>query len=390
MLLKIDRYLLRSCLGLLAGLTGLALAMLLLERLIRITDILSGSNNAALAAARMIANLVPHYLEMALPGALLIAIIISVDRLSRSGEIVALMATGVSLHRIARPYLGLGAVLALASVLISGYLQPISRYNYRLIVFELQQSSIIAAFQERKFVQFKDRVIWTEKVDFSGRDLGETFIIETAENGSRRFLAGQSGLLHEAEGGGWMISLQGSMAGRMPATIIDGQGDRLMMAKVDWHLPKTEGVYRVRGDDQRELTLTEMLTGSYKDDGREIDPVAVAADIHNRFSRSALLIVLPLIGVVLGLNLGRTPRSGGIVMGIFLLLLVQKMMEYGLLVAQRGTVPAWAGLWPTVIMIALAGAVLFQRAANGHTSLPSLWSWSWWQRKADNTDGAAT
>ncbi|PKN31812.1 MAG: hypothetical protein CVU63_21985 [Deltaproteobacteria bacterium HGW-Deltaproteobacteria-20] len=88
-------------------------------------------------------------------------------------------------------------MLALASVLISGFLQPITRYNYRQIAFELRQSSIVTAFKERKFVQFRDRVVWTDRVDSTGRNLGETFITETAPDGGRRFMTGRTGTLAE-------------------------------------------------------------------------------------------------------------------------------------------------------------------------------------------------
>jgi lipopolysaccharide export system permease protein len=75
---------------------------------------------------------------------------------------------------------------------------------------------------------------------------------------------------------------------------------------------------------------------------------------------------LPLIGVILGLNLGRTPRSGGIAIGILLLLSVQKILEYGLALAERGAVPAWAGFWPVVLVLAVAALFMFRRLAHGH------------------------
>lgn len=379
MFARLDRYMLRSTLGLFAGLTGLAMGVLLIERLIRLTEVLSGSDEATLTAVRMIANLVPHYLEMALPAALLIAIIISVDRLSRSGEIVAMMATGVSLIRIARPYMMMAAVLALASVLISGFLQPITRYNYRQIAFELKQSSIVTAFKERKFVQFRDRVVWTDHVDSTGRKLGATFIIETAADGSRRFMTGQTGLLRDDGQGAWVITLSEGMIGQLPAAIGEAgeagagrQGDRLMVANVDWQMPVANEAFRSRGNDQRELTLSELISGSYRDRGHVIDPVSASADLHDRLSRSALLLALPLIGVALGLNIGRVARSGGVATGIFLLLVVQKLLEFGLLKAERGAIPAWAGLWPIVLVVALGSVILFRLAATGRQVLPTI------------------
>jgi lipopolysaccharide export system permease protein len=385
MLFKLDRYLLRNNLGLLAGFIAIALAILMLERLIRITDLIAGSDDALQSAARMIANLLPHYLGMALPGALLIATIICVERLSRSGEIVALMSTGVSLNRIARPFLALGFMLALASIAISGFLQPLSRYNYRAIVHELKQSSIVTAFQERKFAQFDDKVVWTSKVNFAGRKLGETFIVETKKNGDRKFIAGHTGVLHEDGSGSWVITLQDAMIGDLPAQITTPQGNRLNTARVTWKMPSQIDGYRDRGDDQRELTLTELLTKSYLKHDQSINSAAAQSDMHDRLSRAALLFVLPLISVVLGLQLGRISRSGGLAIGILLLLVVQKLLEYGLSLAQRGVVPPWAGTWPIVALVAGLGIYTFRRRATGRSALPALWPIS---RPATQADGA--
>jgi lipopolysaccharide export system permease protein len=373
MLFKLDRYLLRNNLGLLAAFIALALAILMLERLIRITDLIAGSDDALQSAARMIANLLPHYLGMALPGALLIATIISIERLSRSGEIVALMSTGISLNRIVRPFLGLGLVLALGSIFISGFLQPISRYNYREIVHELKQSSIVAAFHERKFVQFDDKVVWTSKVNFAGRKLGETFIIETDRKGNHQFITGHTGVLREDADGTWVINLQDAMIGDLPARITTPQGNRLNTAQVTWRMPSPISGYRDRGDDQRELTLIELLRKSYLGSDQNINPAIAQSDMHDRMSRAALLIVLPLIAVVLGLQLGRVARSGGLAIGIMLLLLVQKLLEYGLSLAQRGVVPPWAGTWPIVALVAGLGFYTFRRTASGRSAFPALW-----------------
>ncbi|WP_158275442.1 LptF/LptG family permease [Maritimibacter sp. 55A14] len=369
MIVELDRYLLRNNLGLFAALTGLALAILLLERLIRITDLISTSDHAVVSAVRMIANLVPHYLEMALPGALLIATIITIGRLSRSGEIVGMMSSGVSLYRIVRPYMAMAVLLALVSILVTGYLQPVSRYNYREIVHELKQDAVVAAFQERKFVQFDDWVVWTDAVDREGRKMGETFIVETGPDGSRRFLTGSSGALLEDEEGAWAITLADGMAGRIAGRVESGQGDRLTIDRVSWRLPHSAPGFRSRGADQRELTLTELIAGDFAAGGRDIDPVVAMSDLHDRISRAALLVVLPLVGVILGLNLGRKMRSGGVAIGILLLLVVQKLLEYGLLMAERGAVPPWAGLWPVVLTVAVGSVFFFHRLAEGRPLL---------------------
>jgi lipopolysaccharide export system permease protein len=65
-------------------------------------------------------------------------------------------------------------------------------------------------------------------------------------------------------------------------------------------------------------------------------------------------------------------RAGGLAMGIVVLLMVQKLLEYGLTLAQRGTVPTWAGSWPIVALVAFGGIYTFRRIASGRSALPRL------------------
>ena len=96
----IDKYLFRDCLRLFAGLCGLVLSILLVERLIRIVEVVANSENGEVASFRMIIDLVPHYLQLAIPAALFLAMIISIDRLSRSGELVTMLSAGLSLRQL--------------------------------------------------------------------------------------------------------------------------------------------------------------------------------------------------------------------------------------------------------------------------------------------------
>lgn len=360
-----DRYLLRSFFGLFAGLTVLALALLLLERLIRITDLVSGSDNALVSGGLLIANLIPHYLSLALPGAFLIAMILTLDRLSRSGEIVALLGAGVSLYRIMRPFMGLAFVLALASLLISGFLQPLSRHSYREIVHNLQHQSVLAVFQEQKFVQYDNRIIWTGNVSGRSRTLGQTFILERRPDGGHTLLTGNTGHLRQSRAGEWEIRLMdGSGVSYNEA---DGPGiyDRVEYGELRWPVGQAGSAYRARGGDERELFLTELMAaGLYAGPSAIAAPVAAAA-FHDRTSRAALLLTLPMIAFVLGINLGRMARATGVVYGILILLGVQKVLEYGLAQSSAGTLAAWLGFWPVVLFVALAAAILFRRLAEG-------------------------
>lgn len=365
MIAKLDRYLIRSFLGMFAGLTVLAMALLLLERLIRITELVSGSGNALLSGSLLIANLIPHYLNLALPGAFLISMILTVDRLSRSGEIVALMAAGVSLYRIVRPFMGVALVLAAASLLISGFLQPLSRYSYREIVYNLQHQSVLSVFQEQKFVQYNDRIIWTDSVQPSSRRLGQTFILETEPDGTRTVLTGRTGLLQESGSGEWEIILQEGAGASYRESDAPDVYDRIEFGELIWPVIPDAGQYRERGNDERELFLSELLNPSSTANGEGIAPAIAASAFHDRTSRAALLLVMPLIAILLGLNLGRIARSSGVILGILILLSVQKVLEFTLVQSSEGIIPPWVGFWPIVMLVGLVALALFQRLSEG-------------------------
>ena len=90
---------LTECLRLFASLCGLVLSILLIERLIRIVEVVADTENGALVAVSIIVNLIPHYLQLAIPAALFLAMIISIDRLSRSGELVTMPSLSTSPSR---------------------------------------------------------------------------------------------------------------------------------------------------------------------------------------------------------------------------------------------------------------------------------------------------
>ena len=55
---------LTECLRLFASLCGLVLSILLIERLIRIVEVVADTENGALVAVSIIVNLIPHYLQL--------------------------------------------------------------------------------------------------------------------------------------------------------------------------------------------------------------------------------------------------------------------------------------------------------------------------------------
>ena len=360
---RLDIYLLKQCVQVVVGLTGLALGVLLLERLLRIFELVSNTTDTIGAAARMLLNLIPYYLGLAIPVALFLGVLITVDRVARTGELSASLAAGVSMFQILRPFMIVAGTLAMASILIMGFLQPLGRYDFRATVDRVEQTSDEAAFQEGKFAQNGRFVFWTE--DRSGGDrLGPIFILEEG-------LPGDAARITTAPSG--RIS-QGVLEDETRITLNTGQGitispaetlivEQLDFRRLDWNIEGDVLSFRPRGDDERELTILELVAEA-QGKGRDIvTPHIAATAAHAQIGRSLLLLLLPLIALPMGLGYGRSFQSTGIAVGIVFLLVAQKSLEAGQSLASAGSIAPWMGTWPVFGVIAVLGLGLFLRSA---------------------------
>lgn len=359
---RLDIYLLKQCVQVVVGLTGLALGVLLLERLLRIFELVSNTSDTMGAAARMLLNLIPYYLGLAIPVALFLGVLITVDRISRTGELSASLAAGVSMFQVSRPFMLIAGGLALASFVIMGFLQPLGRYDYRATVDRVQQSSFEAAFQEGKFAKIGRRVFWTE--DRTGGDrLGQLFILEEGrEGGTARLTTAPSGVIG-----------RGVAEDETRITLNEGQGviisptrtlvEQLDFDRADWNIEGDILSFRARGDDERELTIVELVQEARGRGDGIVEPHVAAAAAHAQLGRSLLLLLLPLIALPMGLGYGRSFQSTGIAVSIVFLLVVQKSLETGQTLAADGVIAPWAGTWPVFLLVAVLGAFLFLRSA---------------------------
>lgn len=363
---QLNRYIFKRAVISIGGLIAFAIVVLLLERLLRIFEIVSNSSNPAGDASSMVINLLPHYLGIAVPMALLLGTIITIDRFSRSSELTAALGAGVSLFHMTKPFLGLAVFLMGLTLFIEGYMQPIGRYNYRQVVNSVKQQSFTAALREGTFTKVGNTTFFagTEK---AGSAIGPVFIYEKLttegkEDGGVRVTTAAEGklivreetqepVLQLAEGQTYQVisgrQLNGDLS--FESSAMAGRSSDLM--------------FRARGDDERELTSIELFKNR---SGTVYDTLPVEvnnAALHLRLGRAMLLLILPFIAVPFGLNYGRNPSSAGIFIGVVMLVSLQKALEFGQSLGAKGVIPPWAGIWPIIIGVALFAAYIFRKSA---------------------------
>jgi len=373
---RLNRYILKNAAISIGGLVIFACCVLLLERLLRIFEIVSNSTNPGGDATTMIVNLLPYYLGMAVPIALLLGTIITIDRLSKSSELTAALGAGVSLFHMTKPFILLAIFLSGITMFVEGYFQPVGRYKYRQTADLVKQQSFTAALREGTFTKV-DKQTFFAGTDGEDGEIGPIFIYQEGNEveGLKNYRITTAGIGEINVLDNYpVLNLAKSQAFPIMDNVLSGQGsaDETSILR-----PAEVNKYRLRGDDEREMTSLELFANRNGTVTNVIDKNTNNAMLHLRLSKAVLLLILPFIAVPFGLNYGRNPSSAGIFIGVVFLVSLQKALEFGQSLGAAGKIPPWLGIWGIIISVAIFAFILFWKSAF-KMGQPPLTSFSHW------------
>ena len=331
-----DRYLLRLVAWPLLGALAVTLTAFLLERALRLLADLAGANDAAAYLAGLLLTLTPYYLGLTLPAAFFLALFLVCARLSDGSEVDALMAGGLSLDRLAAPFLVLGCVLGVASLILSGWVQPEARYAYRALLHAARNDGWNGRLQGGAFAEPDAKSVMTaDAADAGGRSLRRVWIRQLVDGDERITTAARARLRPAPDDPGHIrLALQDGQQTRHDAA---GRPDVLAFRTLELELPLPAGdrTLRARGEDERELTLGE-LGGTATAASRP----RLRAELYVRLARALALPLLPLLAVPLSLSAKRGGRAASLVVAAVVLFGFQHLLQVGQGLGGRGRLPA--------------------------------------------------
>jgi lipopolysaccharide export system permease protein len=396
----LDLYLLKQIMPTLLVTLLVAAIILLLERLLRLLDIAVGNGVSTLVVFQMLFNLIPHYIGLALPAALFLGVLLAFRKLSSQSELDAIQSSGVGLSRFIRPAVLLGLLIMMVNLVLVGYLQPLSRYAYRVILFNVTSGVLESGIGEGVFMDLPNGyTLRVEQSRGAGRELYGVFAHQQKKDGTIVTLTAKRGELFTG-GPDQATSLRLYAGNRSEWSPGATSASTVSFDAFDWPLNLQDLIrFRIRGGDERELTLSELLHGYVKNMGgtqaglngaptdpavlREdlVSPAAIAAELHGRIVFSLSILFLPMLAAPLGIMAHRASKSFGLVLGLLVLVVYHKVLEFSEAYATVGGVPPGLALWlPFALFIAgtsylflkteiVAGATPMQRLEDQWTGV---------------------
>jgi lipopolysaccharide export system permease protein len=332
---QIDRYLARLIFVPLVGTLCLAAMLLLMDRMLKLFDFVVSEGGPVSIVFRMLANLIPEYMGLAIPVGLTLGVLLAFRKLALSSELDSLRAVGLSYGRLLRvPFIYAVALLGL-NFFIVGYVQPQAQYEYQSLRHELRSGALGASIKVGEFTDLGRRMtLRVERSENGGTDLHGVFLhLDQADRAGRR--DGRT-LTASAARGTFLATddpdtiLLRLTNGRLVHNAPDYRVPRVL-SFVQHDLPidlPTIEAFRGRGDGTKEMTVAELLrTGQ---DART--PVnrrnAALANFYFRMVEVLMMLLVPLLAVALAVPPKRSTSGLGIFLAIAFVVTYHKVNQY--------------------------------------------------------------
>jgi lipopolysaccharide export system permease protein len=378
----LDRYFLGKILPTMMLTLMVAAVILMLDKLLTLLNLTIGSGVSALIAFKMMFTMVPNYLRLVLPLGLFLGVLFAFRGLSMNSEFHVMQSSGISLGRMVRAPIGISIVGLFISFGLVGYGEPMGRYIYNLLYFDVTNGVIESGIGEGIFVKIPGGyTVRVEQSKMEGRKLYGVFVARDDNNGHIETFTAKQGTLATLENGNIVLRL---VEGQRVEWTVDQPSKRVVSFDV-FDLPFDLSSilrFRDRGGDERELTLPELLRmyiiglRSPWDQGGVILPAdlpemaktvrfsAIAAETNSRIAYAFSILLMPFFGAPLGITSPRSGRYAGPTVGLLGILAYQKTLEFTTKGAAAGKIPAEISIWGVFIVFAVLTWLLFQKTAN--------------------------
>ncbi len=330
--------------------------------------------------ARIIAYTLPPTLNVTIPMAVLVGILLGLSRLAADSEVTAMRAAGMGAIDFVRVVSIVSAVALVLGLFNSLFLAPRAAAGLISLGESLKSTQASFEVQPRVFYEeFKNRVLYIQDVTPAAgaavwrhvflADLTEPANphITTADqavvvNGTPNSPDAQTIRLHLLNGGEHETSSTDPNQYDI-STFATTDVPIETEAPGDTHLGRLNTPIAA-------LPLPELWRRAKSAEataGRT--PSVYRIEFNKRFSYPFACLVLMLVGVPLGISSKRGGKSTGFVLTIVLVFIYYLLSEIGAAFAQSGRLPPFLGVWGANLLFAAAGAILLYQMSRGGIAL---------------------
>ena len=346
LLTSTDRYLAKLIALPLFSTLVIAAMLLVLEKMLRLFDFVAAEGGPVSVVWRMLANLIPEYLSLGIPIGLLLGILLAFRQLALSSELDVFRAVGQGYGRLLRvPYM-FAVALMLVNLALVGFVQPLSRYYYEELRFELRSGALGASIKVGEFTSLGNRMtLRIEESRDNGTKLSGMFVRAENKKGQTVSVTAKNGQFMATDDPDTIILrlTEGVLVHDAPnyqkPRILSFSNHDLPIA-----LPNIES-FRSRGGKNLEYTIPELVRVGSDSKRPETERNESRSNFHFRMVEVVMMLLMPLLAVALAVPPKRSTSALGVFLSIVMIVTYHKVNEYGEDIGSLGLVDPIIALW---------------------------------------------
>jgi lipopolysaccharide export system permease protein len=277
--------------------------LLFVMQFLRGSDVLLGSAVTPWDFLRLVLHLSPHLLVMSLPIGFLLALLLSLGRLSEDRELLALASLGATPWQVARVPLALGAVLGVVVLVLATTAEPWGLKQVKVQVSEVIKKNVLGDVRPGVFYEDltnltlyaqgvdKERGVWTHVLVHDDRDPRAPLLVVAREGmvspsgrGASLAVTLRAGEVHRAEHAGSDYTVLRFQEGDLSIGVEDS-----ILRKNHFRSPKEE------------LTPGELLAAAREARSQGKTPRGFLTAFHVRMAEGLTPLAFALFGVPLAM-----------------------------------------------------------------------------------------
>jgi lipopolysaccharide export system permease protein len=344
--------------------------ILLMGRLIKLTELVVSRGVPLADVSRMILYLMPSFLIFTIPMAFLLAVLLAFGRFSADNEITVIKASGISLIQIMPPVLICAVVAVIMTFVTSLVGVPWGNSAFKELSFKVVKQNISATIREKVFWdEIPGMIIYTEHYDEQRHTL-QGVIIHDGRNADRPMtIFANNGVLRGGSGSQALsLSLNnGSIHAAGKAS------EYRLIAFGEYTMTVGDQGGALLGRNEQDMGIAE-LRGQIENKAIPVQArLKMLSELHGRYAFPFASLVFAFIGVPLGIQNRRSGKSAGFSVSIGILLVYYLMLSLLRTLAEKGSIPPFIALWlPNMIFMGLGWYLLRMSSLERSLPIPSL------------------
>ena len=333
--------------------------ILLIGRMLKLIELVVTRGVSPLQIGKLFSLILPTFLEMTVPMAFLLAILLGLGRMSQDQELLAMKASGVSPTQILWPTIFVALVIAAMTLALTMFVRPAANFALKKEIYNIAKSRIGTALKEKVFNDdFPKILIYVEEIIPPGNTAQGVLIVDNRDSRREDIILGKVARIStDEETNSLGLRLFDGSIYERDATRGGFSQTRFNIYDFKVGLEELVGPVRQRESGPKEMPLADLLSSIQTKQSRGTQAIAERMELHQRISFGFVPLIFCLLGVSLTLlpRTSRSNRSWGVMLCVFWLLAYYALLSFGKALGDKNVLHPIPAVWlPNLVVGGIA------------------------------------